>query len=421
MSTLLAPAFPVKVRVPAVRLFPDAAQPSPQPDPALQINGSPLRLLLLFSDTGGGHRSAAEALIEAWEVEHPGRVDVHLVDLFHDYAPFPFNLAGRTYPLSIRYTPRLYAATYRSSDGPRRAWAVARASYLYVRARLRRLLAEHPADAIVSVHPLFNHCVNWALRDLGMRLPYVTVVTDLYTAHAFWYYPHVRHIIVPTEGARTLGVRLGVHPERISVRGLPVSRQFTANLRAAQDRAEVRERLGLASAGRVVLLAGGGDGMGPLERVARALDATLPPGEPPTQLVAISGRNEVLRTRLQALSWRHPFRAEGFVTNMAEWMAAADVLVTKAGPGTIVEALLSGLPLLLMSKVPGQEDGNVEFVTAENVGAWEPDPLLAARRVRQWLEPDNPELAEMSARARRLVPADAASAIAQDILDLVAV
>jgi 1,2-diacylglycerol 3-beta-galactosyltransferase len=380
----------------------------------------PLRLLLLFSDTGGGHRSAAEALIEAWRAEHPDRVVAEMVDVFRHYTPFPFNRFGPSYPWVVRHFSRAYAATFRRSDAPTRARALARAAYPYVRPHLHRLLTEHPADAVVSIHPLFNHCVNWAMRELGLRRPYVTVVTDLWTAHAFWFYPRVTHVIVPTEGARERGLSYGVPPERISVRGLPVARRFTEALRQAPGKAEVRLRLGLAPEGRVVLLVGGGDGMGPLFDTAHALDAALPVGGAPAQLVVVTGRNAALRQRLRAQPWRRPVRVEGFVTNMPEWMAAADVLVTKAGPGTITEGLLSGLPLVLIGKVPGQEDGNVDFVVASGVGAWEPRPERAAATLRGWLAPGNPALAVMSAKARELVSADAASDIAADVLRLAA-
>jgi 1,2-diacylglycerol 3-beta-galactosyltransferase len=378
----------------------------------------PLRLLLLFSDTGGGHRSAAESLIEAFQAEKPGRVVAEMVDVFRDYTPFPFNRFGPSYPWVVKHFSRAYAATFHRSDAPTRARAIARAVYPYVRPHLTRMLVEHPCDALVSVHPLFNHCVSWTMREAGLRRPYVTVVTDLWTAHAFWFYPHVTHVIVPTEGARRRGIGCGVPPERISVRGLPVARRFTEALRRAPSKPAVRARLGLAPEGRVVLLVGGGDGMGPLLDTARAVDAALPLEGPTTQLVVVTGRNAALRERLLAQVWRRPVRVEGFVTNMPEWMAAADVLITKAGPGTITEGLLSGLPLVLIGKVPGQEDGNVDFVVASGVGAWEPRPERAAATLRSWLQPGNAALAEMSARARSLASADAASDITADILEL---
>jgi 1,2-diacylglycerol 3-beta-galactosyltransferase len=380
----------------------------------------PARVLLLFSDTGGGHRSAAEALVEAWRAEYPGRVEAEMVDVLRSYTPFPFNRFGGSYPWVIRHLGGAYGRVFYRSDTPRRARVLAAAAYSYVRPRLRRLLAEHPADVVVSVHPLFNHCVTRALRDMGSSRPYVTVVTDLWTAHAFWFCPRATHVIVPTDGARQCGLRCGVAPARITVRGLPVARKFTdAALAAGGDpRQAARERLGLSPRGPVVLLVGGGDGMGPLYETARAIDAALGGLALRPQLAVIAGRNADLRERLTAAEWHLPLTVEGFVRNMPQWMAAADVLVTKAGPGTITEGLLSGLPLVLIGKVPGQEDGNVDFVVRGGAGAWAPEPERAAAVLRDWLSPGNPALATMSQRARQLAYPHAARDIAADILAL---
>ncbi len=97
---------------------------------------------------------------------------------------------------------------------------------------------------------------------------------------------------------------------------------------------------------------------------------------------------------------------------------AADVLLTKAGPGTITEGLLCGLPLVLIGKVPGQEDGNVAYVVKSGAGVWEPRPSAAARLLREWLSPDNPALGLMAEQARGLADPDAAAAIATEILEL---
>jgi len=376
-----------------------------------------LHILLLFSDTGGGHRSAAEALIETWRLEHPGRMIADMVDVLHDHTSFPFNRSGPLYSWMLSHWTWGYKAAYRLTDSPRRAKAFAAASYPLVRRRLLRLLSEHPADVIVSVHPLVNHVVTWAMRRLDLRLPYITVVTDLLTANAFWFYPHVTHLIVPTEGARTLGIRHGVPSERITVRGLPVARRFTEE-RERLDKRAMRAKLGLRTESRMVLLVGGGEGMGPVEETARAIDDAMADMAGPPQLVVVTGRNAALRERLETTTWRIPTRIEGFVRNMPEWMAAADVLLTKAGPGTITEGLLSGLPIILFGKVPGQEDGNVDYVVQGGAGAWEPVPAQAAARLRQWLNPGNTQLEAMGARAITLADPLAASQIAADVLDI---
>lgn len=379
----------------------------------------PVKVLLLFSDSGGGHRSAAEALIEAWEADYPGQVRAEMVDYLSDYAPFPLNRAGSSYPWTVRNFGSLYAGIFHVSNTPQRAHAIMRTLYPSTRHAIQRMLAQHPADVIVSVHPLANHIVNWTMCAAGLAQPYVTVVTDLLTVHATWYYPRVRRIIVPTPDALARGVEYGVPAERLAVRGLPVARKFQM-VDAARPKETVRAALGLVPEHRTVLLLGGGEGMGPVYETAQAIDATLAGDGRTVQLVVIAGHNTALREQLQSTAWRLPVRVEGFVKNMPEWMAAADVLVTKAGPGSIVEGMISGLPLILMSKVHGQEDGNVDYVVGEKVGVWEPAPESAARRLRDWLRPGNPVAAEMGTRARAIVNAHAAGDIAGDILAIAA-
>ncbi len=340
-----------------------------------------------------------------------------MVDFFQCYAPFPLNHAGPAYPWTVRYFSAFYAAVYRGSDTPRRARAMMQAIYPYVRSSFRRLLVQHPADAVVSVHPLANHIVNWTLHAMGKPRPFITVVTDLFSGHALWFYPKVRRIIVPTPGARERAVHYGVPAERLTVRGLPVAHKFST-AGPARPKTQARAALGLAPDVPAVLLMGGGEGMGPVYETALAIDAALAAFEVPVQLVVIAGRNAALQAQLQATAWHIPVRVEGFVTNMPDWMAAADVLVSKAGPGTIVEGLISGLPIILMSKVPGQEDGNVDYVVNERVGVWEPEPERVAARLCEWLRPGSPALAEMSARARAMATPHAARDIAGDILNL---
>ncbi len=114
-----------------------------------------------------------------------------------------------------------------------------------------------------------------------------------------------------------------------------------------------------------------------------------------------------------------PTRIAGYVDDMPLWMAAVDVLVTKAGPGTIAEALACGLPLVLSSFVPGQEMGNVSYVEENGVGVYRSEPNEIAALVGDWLEPGNPTLAAMRARAQALARPQAALEIAQALSRLI--
>lgn len=350
-------------------------------------------ILFLFSDTGGGHRSAAEAIIEAIQLEYQDQVSTEMVDIFLQYAPPPINLAPRIYPTLSRM-PDLWELGYRISDGQRRTRFAYTMLWPYLRRSLDRLLMEHPASLVVSVHQLINTPVSRAAKKAAM--PFVTVVTDLVSTHAAWYCNEADLVIVPTEEAYRRGLDLGLKPEQMQVVGLPVADRFC---RPAGDDRLLREQLGWRQDLPVAVLVGGGEGMGPLAATARAIDEA----HLPLQLIIVAGRNRVLKEQLERLRWQIPVRIYGFVTNMPDFMRAADILITKAGPGTICEAFIAGLPLILYSKMPGQEDGNVDFVTRHGAGVWAPQPGLVVRALQHWLRrpEDRLKAAQISSKLGR--------------------
>jgi 1,2-diacylglycerol 3-beta-galactosyltransferase len=366
----------------------------------------PKRVLLLFSDTGGGHRSAAEAIIEALETYFPGRVQPDLVDVFKDYAPRPLDHLPEAYPSMVR-VPKAWGLGYKLFDGHLRGRALTAAFWPYVRSAARRVVSEHPADMIVSVHPLLTWPVIKALPS--KRPPFMVVVTDLVSAHALWYNAEVDTYVVATAKARAKALEMGLSEARISVLGLPVAERFCRP--SEDDPMEARRRLGWPLDRPMVLMVGGGEGMGPLFDTARAI------ARQPERfgLAVVAGRNERLRSKLDKVEWEIPTFIYGFVSDMPEMMQAANVLVTKAGPGTITEALNAGLPMVLYSRLPGQEEGNVDYVVDKGVGIWAPGPEPAAAAVARWLRrPEDIERA--SAVCREIARPAAAKHIAELIV-----
>jgi 1,2-diacylglycerol 3-beta-galactosyltransferase len=271
-----------------------------------------------------------------------------------------------------------------------------------VRKAIREMIASHPSDLIVSVHPLINGPL---LRALGKdRPPFITIVTDLATTHAFWYHPQTDLCLVPTEEAYRRAIKWKVPMERVHITGLPVSDRFCQPI---TDRDALRGQLGWPHDLPMTVLVGGGDGLGPLGLTAEAIAAS----GIRTGLAIVTGRNQKLKEQLEAHKWPYPTFIYGFVRNMPEFMGAADVLVTKAGPGTITEALNAGLPMILYSKLPGQEDGNVTFVTQEGAGIWAPKPDQIVASLENWVT-DPEKRAQAALTCRRLARPQAAHKIA---------
>lgn len=363
--------------------------------------------LFLFSDTGGGHRSAAEAIIEALQLEYGSAVSAEMVDVFKQYAPRPINQAPQIYPVIVRM-PELWELGYRLSNGRRRVSFINASVWPYMRRSMRRLISQHPSDMIVSVHPLVNSPMLRAMRP--GHAPYAIVVTDLVTTHAFWYNPAADLTIVPTEEARQHAMIMNVPQEKVRVVGLPVADKCCQPVR---DKVELRRELGWREDRPLVLLVGGGDGMGPLEQTAHAIARS----GLPISLVIVAGRNEKLKTRLEVQDWAIPTHIYGFTRQMPAFMQASDVLVTKAGPGTISEALNAGLPMILYSHLPGQEDGNLVYVTENGAGVHAPRPDLIVNALQRWV--NHPEEHARTVEAcRRMARPQAARQIARELVNL---
>lgn len=371
-------------------------------------------IVFYFSDTGGGHRSAAEAIIEAINFEYKNKVTTEMVDFFKDFAPLPFNHAADMYPYMVR-APQLWSASFYATDGRTQARMLTTTMWPIARRAARSLVQTHPADLIVTVHPFAN---SFALKALGkVRPPFINVVTDMVTTHALWFDNRADLILVPTETARKRALKYHMDPEKVCVVGLPVADRYCQPI---GEKNLLRKNLGWPVDKPIVLMVGGGEGMGPLAKTAQAIDSCgLDVG-----LVIVCGRNQKLKASLEEYKWENPTKIYGFTREMPDFMRASNFIVTKAGPGTIAEALNAQLPIILYSKLPGQEDGNVTFVQEEGAGVWAPTPQEVVRALTRWISRPE-ECKRVIENCRRAGRPEAARTIAHVIanklgLDLVA-
>ncbi|MBM4464963.1 MAG: glycosyltransferase [Chloroflexi bacterium] len=371
----------------------------------------PKQVLILMSDTGGGHRSAAEAIAEGLEHIGPGEFDVQLLDFIADGTPFPLNRAGRLYRPTVNYSGPLWGWFWCMSDHQRRMGLLLNLLVPWVRSRLVQVLRQAKLQAIVSVHPLINHLAVQAVRGLDKPMPVITVVTDLVRAHVSWFCPDVDLCIVPGDAVREKALACNLSPQKIKVVGLPVGLEFGRHL---EVKSELKEKLGLKPDLPALLLVGGGEGMGKVFRIARAIAQARLPG----QLLVVAGRNEPMRRRLENVDWEIPTNIFGFVDNMPQLMAASEVIITKAGPATISEAMACGLPIIISGAIPYQEDLNVAYVVENGVGCLAEQPRGIANLLREWLQPGNEELSRMARNARCLAKPAATLEVARLIADL---
>jgi processive 1,2-diacylglycerol beta-glucosyltransferase len=263
--------------------------------------------------------------------------------------------------------------------------------------RFRRWLVDHPVDGVVATHFLPADVCNSGKRAGWLRVPLVVVVTDLHP-HRFWLAPRADAFVVATRQSASVCFARGIPERRVHILGIPVGGAFGA----PADRERVRAELALEPRRLTVLVTSGGTTVGRFEESVEAL-ALLERAHPGRlQLLVVCGDAERARRRLAArtAAWAMPVRVHGFVEAMADFMAASDLIVAKAGGLTISEALACGKPLIFYHIIPGQEEMNARHAADHGAGLIVRTPAEAAAAVEACLShPERLEAMRRSARA----------------------
>ncbi|CAA6669959.1 unnamed protein product [Spirodela intermedia] len=362
-------------------------------------------VLILMSDTGGGHRASAEAIRDAFSTEFGDEYRVFVKDVWKEHAGWPLNDMERSYKFMVKHVQLWKVAFHGTSP----AGSTASTSPPWP-PEVEEGLMKYRPDIIISVHPLMQHIPLWVLKwqRLHKKVDFVTVITDLNTCHPTWFHRSVTRCYCPSEEVSKRASSEGLELSQVRVFGLPIRPSFC---RALPPKEELREELEMDPELPAVLLMGGGEGMGPVKKTAKALGDALFDEElrrPVGQIVVICGRNQALVSTLQSRDWKVPVKIRGFETQMEKWMGACDS-----------EALIKALPIILNDFIPGRlEVGNVPYVVDNGAGVFSKSPKETAALVARWFGPGAEEMRRMSANARRLAQPDAVFDIVRDIDDL---
>eukprot|EP00978_Attheya_sp_CCMP212_P036042 scaffold160723_cov45-Attheya_sp.AAC.2 len=438
--------------------------------------GGPLKVLFLSSDTGGGHRASAESLANQFIRHYPGTT-YDLLDIWTLDGCLPYRTLVPTYK-HLSAHPRQWKFLYHVSNTRAYEILLDLHSRLTCERKVRRRIESYEPDVVVSVHPTMNLVPMISTRKIskkkGKNIPFFTVVTDFGSAHCTWFQRDVDKMYVASDRILKLAKRRGKTPDdKLVMSGLPIRHDFAIQaenlgVRTSKEgkayQKSVREELGLDPHKQMVLVMGGGEGVGSLSTIVDDLYARFSTLGINATIAVVCGRNEKLRNDLETRDWeavlatmgkrkkrervyrmfkklrsrriqraldrfeeRRNLAANGevqrghvdvvglgFVTRMAEYMVAADILVSKAGPGSIAEAAAVGLPVMLTSFLPGQEAGNVNVVLEGGFGDFCDEPYGIAREVACWLQ-DTQLLEVMSNAAMEIGAPHAASDIVIDI------
>jgi processive 1,2-diacylglycerol beta-glucosyltransferase len=317
------------------------------------------RILILSAAVGAGHLRAAQAIELALREIEP-RATVRNVDVLELTNAAFRRLYGRAYLDLVNRAPHLLGYFYDMLDRPSRSGKQRgdRLRLALEKINLRpflALLCDHAWDLVINTHFLPAEIIASLRKKQKLCLPQVTATTDFET-HRLWVNQPCEHYYTATEeGARYLQ-HWGVPAEHITATGIPIHPVFSR----PRDRGLCLKKHGLDAGRPVVLQLAGGFGVGPIARLFKAiLDV-----DQPLQLVVISGKNEKVRAELSAVKPppRHCAKVLGFTQEIDEFMAVADLVVSKPGGLTTSETLARGAAMVIVNPIPGQETRNSDFL-----------------------------------------------------------
>jgi len=369
------------------------------------------RLLILSASYGEGHQQAALAVRDALMDENPD-LDLQIVDYLEMVHPMLNSVARYCYMKSVRFAPALYGLFYKGTSRIAPSSLIQRRLNHLGYEDLADYLSAYKPDVILSTFPTPAGVVS-LLKERGLiDIPAATVITD-HAIHSQWIHHYTDHYFVGSEHVKRGLMIRGVDERRISVTGIPVRPAFLA----ANNRAEVRTKLGLEDDYPTLLIMGGAYGvLGDIVQICEELFQS----DRRAQLIVVCGRNEKLRQTIEQLSKdaKNPVWVFGFTREVHELMAVSDLIVTKAGGLTISEALAMELPMLLYRPIPGQETQNATFLVKSRVAVLARTRRQVLGHIDRLLRDDGTRLRRMRVNTNTIRKVTAARDIARKLAEI---
>lgn len=370
---------------------------------------TPKKILLLSVSAGAGHMRAAEA-IRSFANAMPEQAIARHLDVM-DFVPATFRKIYTDFYISlVNKHPTTWGYLYNATNEAEQDSYLQRLRRKVERLNTRALMTEIAAtkpDAIICTHFLPAEILANAIRKSRLNCPVWVQVTD-FDLHRLWVQEHMAGYFAANDEVAFRMRSQGIPADRIHTTGISIMPMFGQPL----DRATCAAEFGLDPSRKTILAMGGGAGLGSLDTLAARLLAL----SNDFQLIVLAGKNAAALNALQTLAKNHPKRLfpQGFTDKVERLMACADLVITKPGGLTSSECLAVGLPMIVNSPIPGQEERNADFLLEQGVALKAFDIVTLEYRVAHLLA-HPARLAAMRDAARALGRPRAA----QHVLDTV--
>lgn len=320
--------------------------------------GFTLKVLFFSVSIGAGHDLAAQALAAKFKETVP-EATIEIVDTFKYINPVLNKVVAGSYMETLKFTPKVWGYLYEQAEEGERMIDLGQIMNKLLSRKLEELLNQFEPDVIICSHAFPCGIISALKEKNSLNIPLVAVITD-YTIHSFWLHPYVNAYIIPSEGLKYPMLQQGIAEKLIQPKGIPIRNEFGLSM----DKKQIRTELGLENK-TTILVMGGGLGLGSIPEIVH----TLGNCGMDLQVMVIAGSNVKLEEKLKQMKTKNKLLVYGYIDFVAKLMAGADLIITKPGGLTTAEVLATGLPMVIVAPLPGQEDRNTEFLLNSGVAA----------------------------------------------------
>lgn len=357
------------------------------------------KILIFYASYGGGHLSAANS-IKDYLSNHYENIDVELIDCMK-YINKPIEKITTTaYNEMAKKAPWAWGKIYSDSQKGPLAHITTRSNQVFA-IKLLRLLREKKPDLIISTHPFGSQMCSYLKRKGKITSKIATILTD-FAPHDQWLVgsDYTDYFFVAHNKMKEYLISKNIPENKIFATGIPISNKFLETFNTSK----ILSSLGLKENLKTVLFfAGGKFGLGK----SRTLEVfnTFVNDFNNIQVIAISGKNKKMYEEFNQIvkiaNKTNFIKVFEFVNNVPELMAVSDVVITKPGGLTTTESLVSGLPMIIINPIPGQEEENAQFLEHSNVGIWLKKQMNITETISNFLS-DNKKLKQMKENTKKI-------------------
>lgn len=313
-------------------------------------------LIISSNNTGSGHKSIAEALLEQFDKLE--NVNAKVIEGFDTNGTLG-NTVSKSYGFLTRRARVLWKAVWNISL--KKPELIVKITERTMEKNFLKVLENEKPDLILSIHPNFNASVLNILYRNGYNIPFVTLIADLISITPLWVDKRANMIICPTDEAKKRCINFGADGSKIEVVKFPVRSRFYSSKHrndiVISDKPENALKF---------LLMSGGEGVGNLGSIAEILLENFN-----CKVKIVAGKNATLRNKLQnkySAKYGEKLEIYGYVTNVNKLMDNVDILISRGSPNVLMEAVASNLPTIITGELLGQEEENSYYIEKNKLG-----------------------------------------------------